>query len=158
MLRGLWQLLGSLSTLAFRNSGTHPKLSRGRGAGVLVGLDGREVRLCDPCARVSRVSRVCPGSPRCLFTGTVRTPWFSDDLDRRGAAKGGKFRNEQEARGRPTPGPPISGRGGGYVKFRNEQEAELVASRDRRTDPQLVDGRRIRKFVRKYQIAWGNIA
>jgi hypothetical protein len=21
------------------------------------------------CARVSRVSRVCPGSPRCLFTG-----------------------------------------------------------------------------------------
>ena len=24
---------------------------------------------------------------------------------------------------RPTPGPPISGRGGGYVKFRNEQEA-----------------------------------
>ena len=69
----------------------------------LVGLDGCEVRLCDPCARlcpcvlcvpcVSRlppvsfyryyatirvpvcarvsVSRVCPGSPRCLFTGTV---------------------------------------------------------------------------------------
>ena len=36
----------------------------GRG---LVGLDGCEVRLCDPCARVSRV---CPGSPRCLFTGT----------------------------------------------------------------------------------------
>ena len=25
------------------------------------------------CARVSRVSRVCPGSPRCLFTGTVVT-------------------------------------------------------------------------------------
>ena len=24
------------------------------------------------CALVSRVSRVCPGSPRCLFTGTVR--------------------------------------------------------------------------------------
>ena len=23
------------------------------------------------CARVSRVSRVCSGSPRCLFTGTV---------------------------------------------------------------------------------------
>ena len=23
------------------------------------------------CARVSRVSRVCPGSPRCLFTGTT---------------------------------------------------------------------------------------
>ena len=36
----------------------------GRG---LVGLDGCEVRLCDPCARVSRV---CPGSPRSLFTGT----------------------------------------------------------------------------------------
>ena len=32
-----------------------------------VGLDGCEVRLCDPCARVSRV---CPGSPRSLFTGT----------------------------------------------------------------------------------------
>ena len=33
------------------------------------------VRLCDPCARVRPcvpcVSRVCPGSPRCLFTGTV---------------------------------------------------------------------------------------
>ena len=28
--------------------------------------------MCDPCARVrARVSRVCPGSPRCLFTGTV---------------------------------------------------------------------------------------
>jgi hypothetical protein len=26
-----------------------------------------EVRLCDPCVLVSRV---CPGSPRCLFTGT----------------------------------------------------------------------------------------
>ena len=24
------------------------------------------------CARVSRVSRVCPGSPRCLFTGMVQ--------------------------------------------------------------------------------------
>ena len=31
----------------------------GHGRG-LVGLDGCEVRLCDPCARVSRV---CPGSP-----------------------------------------------------------------------------------------------
>ena len=39
----------------------------GRG---LVGLDGCEVRLCDPCARVSRV---CPGSPRCLFT-VSKTP------------------------------------------------------------------------------------
>ena len=28
---------------------------------VSLGLDGCEVRLCDPCARVSRVSRVCPG-------------------------------------------------------------------------------------------------
>ena len=28
------------------------------------------VRLCDPCVRVCAcVSRVCPGSPRCLFTG-----------------------------------------------------------------------------------------
>ena len=27
--------------------------------------------VCVPlCVRVSRVSRVCPGSPRCLFTGT----------------------------------------------------------------------------------------
>ena len=49
--------------------------SRGR-AGVSLGLDGCEVCLCDPCARVrpcvpcvSRVG-VCPGSPRCLFTGT----------------------------------------------------------------------------------------
>ena len=78
------------------------RLARSGRAGVLVGLDGCEVRLCDPCAcvrpcvpcvsrlppvprclftgtgpvqvpacaRVSRVSRVCPGSPRCLFTGT----------------------------------------------------------------------------------------
>ena len=42
---------------------------------VLVGLDGCEVLLCDPCARLRPcapwVSRVCPGSglPRCLFTG-----------------------------------------------------------------------------------------
>ena len=40
---------------------------------VLEGLDGCEVRLCDPCAlvrlRVPCVSRVCTGSPRCLFTG-----------------------------------------------------------------------------------------
>ena len=40
-------------------------------AGVLVGLDGCEVLLCDPCARVRPcVPCVCPGSPRCLFTGT----------------------------------------------------------------------------------------
>ena len=43
---------------------------------MLVGLDGCEVRLCDPgdpCARVpvcARVSRVCPGSPRCSCAGT----------------------------------------------------------------------------------------
>ena len=69
---------------------------RGRRAVVrvvaLVGWVGCEVRLCDPCARVVppppasfyRIftgipslppvsfyrSRVCPGSPRCLFTGT----------------------------------------------------------------------------------------
>ena len=63
--------------------------SRGR-AGVSLGLDGCEVRLCDPCARLSHLSRFCsvcvpappgvflpispvcvpaPGSPRCLFTG-----------------------------------------------------------------------------------------
>ena len=39
-----------------------------------VWVDGCEVRPCDPCARVRPcvpcVSRVCPGSPRCLFTGT----------------------------------------------------------------------------------------
>ena len=33
--------------------------------------DGCEVRLRDLCVRVSRVSLVCPGSPRYLFTGTV---------------------------------------------------------------------------------------
>ena len=49
---------------------------RGR-AGVSLGLDGCEVRLCDPCARVRPcvpcVSSTCecPGSPRCLFTGIV---------------------------------------------------------------------------------------
>ena len=40
------------------------------------GLDGCEVRLCDPCARVPCVSRLPPrprGLPRCLFTGT-RSP------------------------------------------------------------------------------------
>jgi len=40
---------------------------------LLVGLDGCEVRLRGPCAfvrpRVPCVSRECPGSPRCLFTG-----------------------------------------------------------------------------------------
>ena len=48
--------------------------ARSKDVGVLVGLDGCEVRRCDPCAlvrpRVPCVSRVCPGSPRCLFTGT----------------------------------------------------------------------------------------
>jgi len=30
--------------------------------------------VCVPlCVRVSRVSRVCPGSPRCLFTGNVES-------------------------------------------------------------------------------------
>ena len=42
-------------------------------AGLSLGFDGCEVRLCDPCARVRPcvpcVSRVCPGSPRYLFTG-----------------------------------------------------------------------------------------
>jgi hypothetical protein len=38
--------------------------------GTLVGWDACEVRLCDSCVRV------CPGSPRCLFTGTwTRTIW-----------------------------------------------------------------------------------
>ena len=37
--------------------------SRGR-AGVSLGLDGCEVRLCDPCARVSRVSRVSTARAR----------------------------------------------------------------------------------------------
>ena len=45
------------------------RLSRGR-AGVSMGLDACEVRLCPPCVRVCAcVSRVCPGSPRCIFTG-----------------------------------------------------------------------------------------
>ena len=30
------------------------------------------------CARVSRVSRVCPGSLRCLFTGTIVGPSRDD--------------------------------------------------------------------------------
>ena len=38
-------------------------------AGVLVGVDGFEVRLCDPCARV-RPCVPCV-SPRCLFTRKV---------------------------------------------------------------------------------------
>jgi hypothetical protein len=49
------------------------------------------VRLvCVPlCVRVSRVSRVCPGSPRCLFTGTV----FQKELDTPGESslEAGKF-------------------------------------------------------------------
>jgi len=50
------------------------------GADVLVGWDGCEVRLCHPCARVcARVSRVCPGSPRCLFT--VHTLTVHDTID-----------------------------------------------------------------------------
>ena len=42
-------------------------------AGALVGWEGCEVRLCDPCARVSplcpRVSRLSPRLTRCLLTG-----------------------------------------------------------------------------------------
>ena len=46
------------------------------GFNVFVSLDGYDVRLCLPrvpvCARVRPcVPCVCPGSPRCLFTGTV---------------------------------------------------------------------------------------
>ena len=41
----------------------------GRGRDGCEGLrDGCEVRLCDSCVCASRVSRVCPGSTRCLFT------------------------------------------------------------------------------------------
>ena len=40
-----------------------------------LGLDGCEVCLCVPCARVRPpvpcVSRVCPGSPRCLLPDTL---------------------------------------------------------------------------------------
>ena len=38
-------------------------------AGVLVGLDGCEVRLCDPCARVRPFVPWClpPGTPGCVF-------------------------------------------------------------------------------------------
>ena len=81
----------------------------------MVGLDGCEVRLCDPCAlvlprgpcvpsfplpppgvflpgflpytgSVSRVSRVCPGSPRCLFTGSF-VPDDSQTQERAAAAR-----------------------------------------------------------------------
>ena len=42
-----------------------------QGAGVSLGLDGCEVRLCDPCARVRPcvpcVSRVCSGSPGVFY-------------------------------------------------------------------------------------------
>ena len=50
-------------------------LSRSRfSCGCVVGFEWMVVRfvcvICVPlCVRVSRVSRVCPGSPRCLFTG-----------------------------------------------------------------------------------------
>ena len=53
-------------------------LNRYTGTGVSLGLDGCEVCLCVPCARVRPrvpcVSRVCPGSPRCLFTRGTRKP------------------------------------------------------------------------------------
>ena len=60
--------------LAFSGAGTRVVRC---GARALVGWDGCEVRLCDPCARVCPgspgvflpVTAVCPGSPRCLFTG-----------------------------------------------------------------------------------------
>ena len=39
------------------------------------------------CARVSRVSRVCPGSLRCLFTGTIVGP-SRDDVSCTGTAPG----------------------------------------------------------------------
>ena len=67
-------------TCVGRGFGFRFRLSRGR-AGVSLGLDACEVRLCPPCVRVCAcVSRVCPGSPRCLFTGTELTeskPWWS---------------------------------------------------------------------------------
>ena len=85
--------------------GTRYSVGRGFRVGLCrwVWVDGCEVRPCDPCgfraglcplgfgwmvvrlvrvicvparARVSRVSRVCPGSPRCLFTGTVLCGWL----------------------------------------------------------------------------------
>ena len=38
-------------------------------AGVLVGLDGCEVRLCDPCAHVCPCVPMCPvWHPRCLYS------------------------------------------------------------------------------------------
>ena len=72
--------------------------SSGRARCALVGRDGCEVRLCEPCALASSVSRVCParvpcvpcvmsvrsspgrprssvlgpGSPRCFFEPTAR--------------------------------------------------------------------------------------
>ena len=44
--------------------------------GGLLGLDGWEVRMCDPCDPCARVSRVCPGSPQCLFTFAGRCTPF----------------------------------------------------------------------------------
>ena len=49
-----------------------------RSCGCVVGFGWLVVRFVRvirvlACARVSCVSRVCPGSPRCLFTGTVHT-------------------------------------------------------------------------------------
>ena len=50
-------------------------LSRSRfSCGCVVGFEWMVVRFVrvirvPACARVSRVTRVCPGSPRCLFTG-----------------------------------------------------------------------------------------
>ena len=45
--------------------------------GALMGWDGCEVCLCDPCARVSRM---CPGSPRCLFTQRLQVFFEAESL------------------------------------------------------------------------------
>ena len=62
---GLRLFLRLLSRSRFR-----PSRGRVDGFGWMVVRFVRYIRV-PACARVSRVSRVCPGSPRCLFTGTV---------------------------------------------------------------------------------------
>ena len=70
---GSGRLPGPAAVLAAVESAAVSAVACGGRAGECrcsLGLDGCEVRLCDPCARVHPcvpcVSRVCPGSPRCL--------------------------------------------------------------------------------------------
>ena len=62
--------------------------------------------LCDPCVRVSSVSRACPGSPRCLFPVRMQSP-----------------QNVREARGRSGPWAVPEG-----VKCPRERRADGVVT------------------------------